>query len=236
MKPLFVIPARGGSRGIPHKNIKSLAGKPLIDYSIAVALELADQDHIIVSTDDPAIADVARKAGIDRPHRRPDALASDTAGTREVLLDAMDEARRRGVEFDCVVLLQPTSPFRTKTDVEACMAAYSTDIDMAVTVVEASCNPYYDCFERNAEGFLRVSKGDGLLSRRQDAPEALQLNGAVYVINPVSLAEMPIGAMMRRRPVIMPAERSIDLDTPRDWAVAEALAPYVLGVEHDHKH
>lgn len=236
MRPLFVIPARGGSRGIPHKNIKPLAGKPLIWYSIEVALQLVDQDRVIVSTDDTDIAEVACHAGIDRPHRRPSELASDTAGTREVLLDAMAEAGRRGIGFDCVVLLQPTSPFRTVSDVKACMDAYSPDIDMSVTVVEASCNPYYDCFERNDEGFLRVSKGDGLLSRRQDAPEAWQLNGAVYVINPESLAQRPIGAMMRRRPVIMLADRSIDLDTPRDWAVAEALAPYVLGAGFDGKH
>jgi len=228
MKPLFVIPARGGSRGIPHKNIKPLAGKPLIAYSIDVALQLAGPERVIVTTDDPAIADVARQYGIAHPHRRPDDLASDTAGTREVLLDAMAAAVSRGVDFDCVVLLQPTSPFRTKADVESCMAAYSPDIDMSVTVMEASCNPYYDCFERSADGFLRVSKGDGLLCRRQDAPEALQLNGAVYVINPVSLAERPIGAMMRRRPVLMPRDRSIDLDTPRDWAVAEALVPFVV--------
>jgi N-acylneuraminate cytidylyltransferase len=232
MKPLFVIPARGGSRGIPHKNIKPLAGRPLIEYSIDVALQLSDQKQIIVTTDDPDIAEVARHAGISHPHRRPAELASDTAGSREVLLDAMDEAHRRRVDFDCVVLLQPTSPFRNKTDVENCMAAYSPDIDMSVTVVEAACNPYYDCFERNDDGFLRVSKGDGLLSRRQDAPEALQLNGAVYVINPESLKAQPIGAMKRRRPVIMPSERSIDLDTPRDWAIAEALCPLILGVQN----
>jgi N-acylneuraminate cytidylyltransferase len=236
MKPLFIIPARGGSRGIPHKNIKLLAGKPLIAYSIAVALQLVGQERVIVTTDDEEIASVARSSGILHPHKRPAELASDTAGTREVMLDAMAEASRRGVEFDCVVLLQPTSPFRTAADVEACMAQYSEDIDMAVTVMEASCNPYYDCFERNAEGFLRVSKGDGLLSRRQDAPEALQLNGAVYVINPKSLAQQPIGAMMRRRPVLMPTERSIDLDTPRDWAVAEALAPTILQNGCDNKH
>lgn len=228
MKPLFVIPARGGSRGIPHKNIKPLAGKPLIAYSIEVALSLADAAQVIVTTDDPAIADVARQFGISDPHMRPAELASDTAGTREVLLDAMDEAGRRGLDFDSVVLLQPTSPFRTKADVIACMDAYTPDIDMAVTVAEAPCNPYYDCFERNADGFLRVCKGDGLLNRRQEAPEVMQLNGAVYVINPGSLVRQPIGSMMRRRPVLMPRERSIDLDTPRDWAIAEALVPFVM--------
>lgn len=221
MKPLFVIPARGGSKSIPKKNIKPFKGQPLIAWSIQTALELADPERVIVSTDSEEIAAVARQFGIAEPHMRPAELATDTATTRDVLLDAMAEAERRGVEFDCVVLLQPTSPLRTADDVRAAMAAWSPDLDMAVTVRPAPCNPYYDCFETTVDGFLRVSKGDGLLTRRQDAPAAWQLNGAVYVITPASLREMEIGRMMRRVPVPMPAERSLDLDTPLDWKIAE---------------
>lgn len=221
MKPLFVIPARGGSKSIPKKNIKLFKGQPLIVWSIDVALELVSPERVIVSTDSQQIASVARHFGISAPHMRPAELATDTASTRDVLLDAMAEAERRGVEFDCVVLLQPTSPLRTADDVRAAMDAWSPDLDMAVTVRPAPCNPYYDCFETTADGFLRVSKGDGLLTRRQDAPAAWQLNGAVYVITPASLREMEIGRMMRRVPVPMPAERSLDIDTPLDWKIAE---------------
>ncbi len=223
MKPLYIIPARGGSKSIPGKNIKPFAGRPLIAWSIAAALELAPQERVIVTTDSEEIAAVARACGINHPHMRPAALATDTAGTREVLLDAMDEAARRRLDFDCLVLLQPTSPMRTAADIARCLDAWSEDIDMAVSVRPAPCNPYYDCLETNAEGFLRVSKGSGLLTRRQDAPEAWQLNGAVYVITPSSLRAMPIGAMTRRRPVEMPAERSLDLDTPLDWFIAEQV-------------
>lgn len=221
MKPLFVIPARGGSKSIPGKNIKPFCGKPLISWSIAAALELAPQDRIIVTTDSEAIATEARRAGISAPHMRPAELATDTAGSREVMLDAMAEAEKRGIDYDCVVLLQPTSPLRTAEDIRVALAAWTPEVDMAVTVRPAPCNPYYDCFETSADGFLRISKGDGLLTRRQDAPAAWQLNGAVYVITPARLREMEIGRMMRRVPVVMPAERSLDLDTPLDWQIAE---------------
>lgn len=221
MKPLYVIPARGGSKSVPKKNIKLFRGKPLIAWSILTALELADPQRVIVSTDSDEIAEVARRYGVSAPHKRPAELATDTASTRDVLLDAMNEAERRGVDFDCVVLLQPTSPLRSIDDVRAAIDAWTPDVDMAVTVRQAPCNPYYDCFETSADGFLRVSKGDGLLTRRQDAPPAWQLNGAVYVITPARLREMEIGRMMRRVPVPMPPERSLDLDTPFDWKIAE---------------
>ncbi|MDE6416244.1 MAG: acylneuraminate cytidylyltransferase family protein [Duncaniella sp.] len=225
MTPLFVIPARGGSKGIPGKNIRPLAGKPLIVYSIEVALTMAPAtSHVIVSTDSEDIAAVAREAGADVPWLRPAELATDTAGSREVILHAMDQADAAGVSYDCVVLLQPTSPLRTAADVEACLALYTPDIDMVVTVKEAACNPYYDCFETDpATGYLHVSKGDGLITRRQDAPKAWQYNGAVYVINPQSLRAMPLGAMPRRVASPMPAERSIDLDTLLDWQAAENI-------------
>lgn len=224
MKPLFIIPARGGSKSIPGKNIKPLAGKPLMAYSIEAALEVADTpERVLVSTDSKEIAAVARHFGVLEPYMRPAQLATDTASTQDVLLDAMAEAERRGVDYDCVVLLQPTSPLRTPDDIRRTLAQWNPDIDMAVTVRPAPANPYYDLFETNQDGFLRQSKGDGTLTRRQDAPPAWQLNGAVYVMTPESLRRQPIGRMMRRRPVEMPSERSLDLDTLLDWKICELL-------------
>lgn len=225
MTPLYIIPARGGSKGIPHKNIKPLGGRPLIAYTIDAARAAGAPDsHILLSTDDPAIADTARAQGLEVPYMRPAALATDTAGSREVILHAMDYADGAGIEYDCVVLLQPTSPFRAPSDILGALAMYSPDIDMVVSVKEASANPYYNCFEADpATGYLHVSKGDGLIIRRQDAPRAMEYNGAVYVINPASLRAMPMGAFPRRVPFEMPPRRSIDLDTPLDWAVAEAI-------------
>lgn len=223
-KSLYIIPARGGSKGIPRKNIKPLAGTPLIHYSIAVARALADDNHIIVTTDDEEIAQVARETGLPVPYMRPAHLATDTAGSREVILDAMDYADAMGIEYDNVVLLQPTSPLRTAEDVENALKLYSSQVDMVVSVVEANANPYYNCFETDATtGYLQVCKGDGNITRRQDAPRVWEYNGAVYVINPQSLRAITMGEFTRKVPCEMPRERSIDLDTPMDWAIAEVV-------------
>jgi len=224
MTPLYIIPARGGSKGIPHKNIKPLGGRPLIAYTIDAAREAgACDDRLILSTDDPAIADTVRSLGLPVPYMRPAELATDTAGSREVILHAMDWADSRGIGYDCVVLLQPTSPFRTGADILGAIDLYTPDVDMVVSVAECDANPYYNVFETDADGLLHISKGDGLLTRRQDAPKVWEYNGAVYVINPSSIRHTAMGAFSRRIPYHMPADRSVDLDTPADWLIAETM-------------
>ena len=223
MKTLYVIPARGGSKGIPHKNIKPLGGIPLIGYAIREARKLADDADICVTTDDPEIAAVAESMGLKVPFLRPAELARDKSGTYEVLLHALDYYQNQGIDYDTLVLLQPTSPFRTADDITNAIALYSPDIDMVVTVKEEASNPYYNCYETDDEGFLHISKGEGTYTRRQDAPKVWEYNGAVYVINVASLRKMPLGKFTRRRMSIMPAERSVDLDTPIDWLIAEKL-------------
>ncbi len=223
-RTLFVIPARGGSKGIPRKNLVELAGKPLVLYSVDVARQLTDDSHIILSTDSEEIADTVHRSGLAVDYMRPAEFATDTAGSREVILDAMRYADSRGIDYDNVCLLQPTSPLRTADDVARCIDLYRPDLDMVATVTEADANPYYNCFEADPKnGFLRIAKGDGCLARRQDAPRAWMLNGAVYVINPDSIRRMPIGKMMRRMPVEMPKERSVDIDSPLDLLLAELL-------------
>lgn len=226
MKPLYIVPARGGSKGIPHKNIKLLGGRPLISYTLDVAKQLVSTigGYILVSTDDAAIAATAEACGVRVEYRRPAELGGDTVGSREVMLDAMDWADAQGIDYDCAVLLQPTSPLRTADDVERSLRAYSdhAGADMVVTVCLSDANPYYNLFETGSDGTLHICKGDGLLTRRQDAPPVYQYNGAVYVINPASLRRMALGAFPRRIPVEMPAGRSIDLDTEADWQRAEA--------------
>ncbi|MCM1138167.1 MAG: acylneuraminate cytidylyltransferase family protein [Duncaniella sp.] len=220
---LFIIPARGGSKGIPRKNIKELCGKPLIHYSIEVARALAPDSHIIVSTDDDEIRHVAELTGLKMNYRRPAALGGDTVGSREVILDAMDYADHKWIVYDKVILLQPTSPMRTVEDVEGCIKLYRPEVDMVVSVTQAACNPYYDCFETGEDGCLHISKGDGKYTRRQDVPKAWQYNGAVYVINPDSIRKMGLGEFPVRIPYEMPRSRSVDLDTPIDWKITEML-------------
>lgn len=200
----------------------------MIHYSIEVSRALAPDEMILVSTDDEEIAAVARQTGLTVDYMRPAHLATDTSGSREVILDAMDYADSKGIKYEKVCLLQPTSPLRTAADVKACLDLYTPRIDMVVSVVEASANPYYNCFETDPlTGYLHISKGDGLYVRRQDAPEAWQYSGAVYVINPESIRAMELGAMPRRVGCPTDPTHCIDLDTPLDWAVAETVISHL---------
>lgn len=223
MNSLVIIPARGGSKGIPHKNIKPLCGKPLIYYTIDVARTLVDDAHICVSTDDAEIIKVTEDYGLKVPFVRPAELATDKSGTYEVLLHALDFYEKQGQTFDNIILLQNTSPLRTSEHVKEALNLYNKDLDMVVSVTEVDCNPYYNCFEDDADGYLKVSKGDGLITRRQDAPKAWEYNGAIYIINPESLKKMPLGAFKKRVKYVMSRECSVDLDTPLDWMVAEMM-------------
>lgn len=223
MKSLFLITARGGSKGIPHKNIKPLAGKPLICYAIDVARQFVDNVDICLSTDDDSIIKVAEDYGLIVPFKRPSELASDTAGSYEVILHAIDFYENKGFRYDNIVLLQPTSPFRTKDDVEGCLAKYDEQCDMVVSVKPAAANPYYDIFEEDKEGFLMISKGNGKITRRQDAPKCYEFNGAVYVINISSLREMHMNDFKKVRFFEMSLNHSVDLDTMLDWKYAELL-------------
>lgn len=223
MNVLVIIPARGGSKGIPGKNIKPLHGKPLICYTIDAARCIAGDNHICVSTDDKRIIETVEDYGLKVPFVRPASLATDTSGTYEVLLHALKFYEDRGERFDAVVLLQATSPFRTGAHVKEALNLYSNDIDMVVSVKETDSNPYYLCFEEDASGMLYISKGDGHYTRRQDCPPVYEYNGAIYVINPESLKRMPLSKFSKRRKYLMDREHSLDLDTMLDWQVAELI-------------
>lgn len=223
MRVLYVIPARGGSKGIPHKNIKLLAGKPLIEYTIDVARYLTNDENICISTDDDEIIEVVNKYGLKVPFKRPDYLATDVAGTYDVLLHALSYYEQQGIYYDTVVLLQTTSPFRNSHHVKEALSLFSSEIDMVVSVKEASVNPYYNCFEEGDKGLLYLSMKNNHLVRRQDAPKVWEYNGAVYVINSKSLKESTLSAFTKRIKYEMDELHSLDLDTPLDWELAELI-------------
>lgn len=223
MNSLVIIPARGGSKGIPHKNIKLLAGKPLIEYTIDVARAIVPDENICVSTDDQKIIKVVENYGLKVPFVRPEELATDKAGTYEVLLHALKFYEDQGKHFDNVILLQNTSPFRNAEHVREALKLYSPEIDMVVSVKESTSNPYYNCFEENNKGYLHISKGDGLFTRRQDVPKAYEYNGAIYIINPNSLKKMPLGKFSHRVKYVMDDMHSVDLDNMIDWKFAELI-------------
>ena len=223
MKPFVIIPARGGSKGIPHKNIKPLAGRPLIYYTIDVARQIVDDEDICVSTDDADIIRCVKDYGLRVPFVRPAELSTDTAGTYEVLLHAYDFYEQQGKHYDTVILLQNTSPFRTAEHVKEAMKLYRDGVDMVVSVKKCSANPYYCVFEENKEGWLHVCKGDGTITRRQDAPIVYEYNGAIYIINADTMKKMPIHAFPHRLKYVMDEESSLDLDTMLDWKIAESI-------------
>lgn len=225
MRALVIIPARGGSKGIPHKNIKPLNGKPLIHYTIDVARTVVSDDDICVSTDDSEIISIVENYGLKVPFVRPAELASDTAGTYEVLLHALNYYEKKLHRiYDVVILLQNTSPFRSTKQLQEAIKLYRNDIDMVVSVKECPANPYYCVFEEDNNGFLHVCKGDGNIFRRQDAPKVYEYNGAIYIMNAEKLKTTHMHKMKRRVKYVMDDRSSFDLDTMWDWQMAEMMA------------
>jgi len=222
MKPLVVIPARGGSKGVPRKNIKLLNDKPLIQYTIEAAKIIFSDDHICISTDDEEIKSVVENLGISVPFMRPIHLASDTAGSYEVLLHAISHYEENGYEADTLILLQPTSPFRTSRHIEKALELYSNEIDMVVSVKETKSNPYYVLFEEDENGFLKKSK-EAKFVRRQDCPKVWEYNGAIYIININSLKKQMIGNFKKIVKYEMDEFSSHDIDTMFDWEMAELM-------------
>lgn len=225
MKYLVVIPARGGSKGIPKKNIKTLNGKALINYTIDVARELFSDDIICVSTDDCEIINVVENSGLSVPFIRPKKLATDTAGTYEVIKHAIDfYSKKRSYDADVVLLLQPTSPFRLAKQVKEAIALYDNNIDMVLSVKKSKASPYFNLYE-DVNGYLEKSKPQKY-TRRQDCPDVWEANGAIYVINVKSLKEQKSIPTNKVKKYIMDDFTSHDLDTLYDWRLAELLIKY----------
>ncbi len=222
MRPLIIIPARGGSKRIPLKNITLLGGKPLLQYTMDVAREVFDDANICVSTDSPEIKAMVEEYGLRVPFLRPPNLATDTASTYDVLLHALDFHEKNSGPVDVVILLQITSPFRSAQHLREAMALYSSDIDMVVSVKETSSNPYYVLFEEDEEGFLKKSK-QGNFSRSQDCPKVWEYNGSIYVINPESLKQMSHLSFRKIIKYEMDELISVDIDTPTDLMLAECI-------------
>jgi len=222
MKKLVVIPARGGSKGIPGKNIKLLKGIPLIQYTIDAAREVVADEHIMVSTDDEEIKSIVEKTGIKVPKLRPAHLARDESSTNDLLNYIVRELEGHDMIYDIIVLLQPTSPLRNSQDILNAIDVYEDQLDMVVSVKESDANPYYNLFEETSGALLTKSK-PGNFTRRQDCPPVYEFNGAVYVININSIREKTYSNFDKIRKYVMPDLRSIDIDTPLDWDIAERI-------------
>jgi CMP-N,N'-diacetyllegionaminic acid synthase len=221
MRILFLIPSRKGSKGLPGKNIKQLGGRPLIEYSIDFAINnLKTDDILCISTDDEAIIDLTKSKGISIPFIRPEELANDNASSHDVIIHAINHYEKINQTFDAVLLLQPTSPFRIQEDFTSLINEYDDNTEMVVSVKLAKENPYFTLFEENSEGFLNKSK-IGNFERRQDCPEVYAFNGSMYLINVDSIKKARITDFKNIKKILMPEERSVDIDSFADWTLAE---------------
>jgi CMP-N-acetylneuraminic acid synthetase len=227
-KILAVIPARGGSKGVPRKNIRPVCGKPLIAYSIETALQIRDRLYrIIVSTDDAEIADISRKYCAEVPFLRPSELAADKTPTLLVLQHAVRFVEDQDkVRLDWVLLLQPTSPLCTKDDILVTLElAQLGGCDSVISVVQA---PIHPLFMKRIENGQLLSFSDVLVeregTRRQDAqPPAYIRNGAIYLTRRDVLMERNSIWGSFIRPYVMPPERSVNVDSELDLKLAEII-------------
>ncbi len=224
MRVLGLIPARGGSKGIPRKNIRLLAGKPLLAYTASAALAATRPARVILSTEDAEIAAVGRACGLDVPFLRPAALAQDDTPTLPVVQHALRELAAVGDLYDAVCLLQPTHPLRTAATIDACvdlLAAGTADSVVTVLPVPAEYHPAWVYFAA-ADGALHLSNGAATPPpRRQDLPPAFHREGSVYVTRTtvVLAGDSLYGTRLLGYPVTgLP---SVNLDTADDWARAE---------------
>ncbi|MBV6645171.1 MAG: acylneuraminate cytidylyltransferase family protein [Cyclobacteriaceae bacterium] len=224
MNPLIIIPARGGSKGVPRKNLKCLGGRPLIEYTLNTARAIARDENICVSTDNDEIALTMESLGLKVPFMRPPSLAGDASGMDEVIHHALGYYISIGKKFDTFILLQPTSPFRKPLHVEGGLSRFEAGYDMVVSVKQTKANPYFVLFEESEEGVLKPSKSAGKFLRRQDTPDVYELNGSFYIVK--------VDAFERHRGLssiksvgkyVMSEYDSLDIDTELDWEIAEFL-------------
>lgn len=224
-KILAVITARGGSKGVPQKNIRPLLGKPLIAYTIQSALQSKTLNRTIVSTDDETIAHISKQYGAEVPFVRPKQLATDTATSLSVLQHAVRYlADKEDYLADIIVCLQPTSPLRSAEDIDqAVNLCLSTGTDSVVSLCQAEHHPYWMKKVVGGRVYSLMEEDDKRYTRRQDLPPVYQLNGAIRVIKRNILLEEERMAGDNALAYIMPQERSIDIDTPIDFKIAELI-------------
>jgi len=226
MKVLGLIPARGGSKGVPRKNIKLLCGTPLLGFTAESALAATSLSRVILSTDDEEIAEVGLSLGLDVPFMRPAELATDTATSFSVVVHAVNELRSRGESYDAVCLLQPTNPLRRAANIDACveiMEKNGSDSVISVLPVPEQFNPMW-VFWQKADGRLVLSSGESEpITRRQDLPEAFHRDGSVYLTRTRVLFEHGNLYGDNIHSYEMDPRYAVNIDTTTDWEKAEQM-------------
>jgi CMP-N-acetylneuraminic acid synthetase len=222
---LGTICARGGSKGVPKKNIRPLCGKPLIAYTIETALQCKALDRVIVSTDDPEIRDVALSYGAEAPFLRPSELATDKASKWPVLRHVVSTLEQmEGYTCDIVLDMDPTSPLREAADIDACLRMLLEEkADTIITVCEAPKNPYFNMVEDQDGGVQLCKVPERPITCRQDAPRVYAMNASIYAMWRAFLMEKDGVFAGRTKAYVMPPERSVDIDRELDFEFVEFL-------------
>jgi N-acylneuraminate cytidylyltransferase len=223
-KVLAIIPARGGSKGVPRKNIRLLAGKPLIAWTIEEAKKSKYIDRLILSSEDDEIMQVAGDYGCEVPFKRPIELAQDDTPGVEPIIHALHTLKGR---YDYVVMLQPTSPLRTAADIDECMEkCAASDAPACVSVSEVEQSPYWMYRLDKKMRMLPLINSGTLISRRQDLPPVYILNGAVYVARSEYLLTQKSFITDETVGYEMPLKKSLDIDNEYDLKLAELILQY----------
>jgi N-acylneuraminate cytidylyltransferase len=226
---IAVIPARGGSKRIPRKNIKTFNGKPMIAWSIEVAKSSGLFERIIVSTDDAEIAEVSKQWGAEVPFTRPAELSNDFAATTEVIAHAAQWAIDQALDLESVCCIYATAPFVQVGDIKrGCEALDSGDWDYAFTVTDFAA-PIFRSFKQTEQGGLEMFFPEHFGTRSQDLPVALHDAGQFYWGRPEAWIQGKRIFDNRSKPIVIPRWRVQDIDTQEDWDRAEILAPVIMG-------
>jgi len=223
MRTFAFIFARGGSKGVPGKNIREICGKPLIAYSIEIAQEIESIDKVFVSTEDNNIATLAKNFGaeiIPRPQR----LAQDTSPEWIAWQHAVKWLEEEKENFDIFISLPATSPLRNKKDISQCISSLDERTDMVVGITEANRSPYFNMVEKNDDGFINILiKNDNGYTRRQETPTVFDMTTVAYVTRPEFIRNYKGIFEGKVKGVEIPAERALDIDTELDFEIAEFL-------------
>lgn len=224
MKVLAIIPARGGSKGVPNKNIRIVAGKPLISYAIECARESKKINRIIVSTDSQVIKEIVSEYSVEII-TRPDSLAQDDTPMPPVLEHVVQELAKRGECFDLIILLQVTSPIRTGEDLDKVIAMFESDekLEGVISVVPMDDIHPARMYTLVEDGLMKPFLVNGEECRRQELPVVYYRNGCIYAVRTKVLLQQHTLMPAQKRAYVMPAKYLVNIDNERDLIIADAL-------------
>ncbi len=227
MKVLGIIPARKGSKGVPNKNMKLLAGKPLLSYTMQIASQSTLLHSVIISTDSDEMMQLAKTYNISAPFKRPDELATDTTPTIEVIIHALNYYEQNQTSFDAVCLLQPTYPFREMGFIDKCIEKFiatGTDTLISILPVPHQFNPHWVFFQNNEGSLVNAMHNDNIITRRQQLPPAYIRDGSVYIIKTDTILQRHSLFGNKVEGILSNPELYINIDTVKDFETAQLLA------------